>query len=112
LFKRHAVYTGLWDSHRKGERKTVIMSSDGDAQNRPAIKRTDDALPGHIMVNEKIQSIKDQIKNLRDQRERVALRPCATREDRILRAEAMSMIDQTIRDLELIIHSAKPSKQQ
>lgn len=78
---------------------------------QPSI-RMDEPLPGRVMVNEKVQSIRDQIKNLQDQRDKVARRRCATQEDRILRAEARDMIDQTIRDLELILRSIKPSKPQ
>jgi len=62
------------------------------------------------MAYDKAQSIKDQIKNLQTQREKVAQQPCAGREARILRAEAIAMLDQTIRDLECILRSTKSSK--
>ena len=61
------------------------------------------------MVYDKAQSIRDQIKKLQDQRDKVVRQPCTTGEDRILRAEAVFMIDQTIHDLESILRSIKSS---
>jgi hypothetical protein len=63
---------------------------------------------GLDMAYDKVRSIRDQIKNLRDQRDKVARQPCISREDRIVRAEAITMIDQTIQDLERILRSTKP----
>ena len=60
------------------------------------------------MAHDKDQSIREQIKKLKEQRDIVSRQPSATREERILRAETMSMIDQTIHDLELILRTTRP----